>query len=113
MYLKSPYGDVPPSPDVNIHNFFFHRPDQAGWKDYTLLINAKTGKRRTFREFLNRMKLGMMALGAPVAEGGLGLGTREEGEMIGIMSHNSMVRHFCNCEPDLSQSIRPRTISHL
>jgi len=97
MYLKSLYPDIPPTPEMNVHNLFFQRPEQAQWKDYTLHINAKTGKRRTFGEFLNRMRLAMTALGAPVAGGGLGLGTQEDGEMIGIMSQNSMVHHSRSC----------------
>jgi hypothetical protein len=92
MYLKSPYPDVPPVPEINVHHLLFHRPDQAEWKDYTLFIDVKTGKRRTFREFVERVQHGMTALGAPVVQGGLGVGTREDGEMIGIMSQNSMVR---------------------
>lgn len=91
MYLKSPYPDVPPTPEINVHRLCFRRPDQDEWKDYTLQISARTGKRRTFHEFLDRLQLGMTALGAPVAEGGLGLGTQEDGEMVGIMSQNSMV----------------------
>jgi acyl-CoA synthetase (AMP-forming)/AMP-acid ligase II len=67
-------------------------PDQAEWKDYTLYIDVKTGKRHTFREFMERVQYGMTALGAPVVQGGLGFGTREDGEMIGIMSQNSVVR---------------------
>jgi len=92
MYLKSPYPDVPPPPEMNVHQLFLNRPDQAEWKDYTLFIDPKTEKRQTFRQFVGRMQLGMTALGAPVAEGGLGLGTWESGELIGIMSQNSMVR---------------------
>ena len=91
MHLKSPYPDVPPIPEVNAHNLFFHRPDQAEWKDFTLHVDAKTGKRRTFREFVRRVQLGMTVLGTPAAEGGLGFGTREDNEMIGIISHNCMV----------------------
>jgi hypothetical protein len=92
MYLKSLFPDVPPTPQMNVHHLFFNRPDQAEWKDFTLQIDGETGKRRTFRQFVDRLKLGMTALGAPVAEGGLGLGT-QNGEMVGIISPNSLVRH--------------------
>jgi hypothetical protein len=68
MYVKSPYPDVPPTPDMNVHHLVFHRPEQAEWKDYTLHIDAETGERRTFREFVNRVQLGMNALGAPVLD---------------------------------------------
>jgi hypothetical protein len=93
MYLKSPYPDVPPTPEMNVHHLFFSRPDQAEWKDYTLQIDGETGKQRTFREFVDRLQLGLAVLGAPEAEGGLGLDT-QNGEIVGIMSPNSMV---CRC----------------
>jgi hypothetical protein len=91
MYLKSPYPDVPTALERNVHYIMFHRPEQEEWNDFTLHINPKSGKRRTFRQFLDRMQLGMNVLGAPVAEGGLGLGTWKANEMVGIMSPNSMV----------------------
>src|ERR1700733_1871519 len=91
MYLKSPYGEVFPLPEMNIYHLLFNRPDQADWNDYTLHIDAKTGKQRSFHEFLDRVKLTMTALGTPVEEGGLGFRTQKDGEMIGIMSPNSMV----------------------
>jgi hypothetical protein len=91
MYVKSPYLDVPQMPERNVHHLFFHRPGQAEWKDYTLYIDVETGKRQTFRQFLDRVQLGMTALGASVGQGGLGLGTWKDGEMIGIIDQNSMV----------------------
>ena len=110
MYLKSPYPDVPPMPDMNVHQLCFSRPEQADWKDYTLHISAKTGRRRTYQEFLDRLQLGMTALGAPVAEGGLGL--IGNGEMVGIMSPNSLVFVFLITwiRSDLAC---PRTMSRL
>ncbi|KAF5377817.1 hypothetical protein D9615_006732 [Tricholomella constricta] len=88
MYLKSPYPDVPAYPAFNAHHIFFGRPDQAEWPDYTLQIDAKTGKKRTFRQFVDRVRVGATALGAPISEGGLGLSG--EKEIVGIMSENSM-----------------------
>jgi len=90
MYIKSPYPDVPPVPEVNVHNLLLHRPDQANWPNHTLHIDPITGRRRTFHEFLQRVNVGATALGAPISEGGLGL-RGEDGEMVGIMSENSMV----------------------
>ncbi|KAG5652306.1 hypothetical protein H0H81_005456 [Sphagnurus paluster] len=89
MYLKSPYPDPPPFPEFNAHNVFFGRPDQAAWPDYTLYIDAKSGKKITYRQFVERVRLGATALGAPIAEGGLGL-RGEDGEIVGIMGQNSM-----------------------
>jgi hypothetical protein len=83
-------------PEMNVHHLFFHRPEQAEWKDYTLQIDGETGKRRTFREFVDRLQLGMTALGAPASDGGLGLGTQKDGEMVGIVSPNSMVYICCS-----------------
>ncbi|KAG6883329.1 hypothetical protein C0993_006807 [Termitomyces sp. T159_Od127] len=86
--MRSMFPDVPAMPEMNAHDIFFNRPDQAQWPDHTLHIDAKTGKKRTFREFKERVRLGATALGAPVSAGGLGL-RAEDGEIIGIMSHNS------------------------
>ncbi|KAG6845061.1 hypothetical protein H0H87_001123 [Tephrocybe sp. NHM501043] len=93
MYLKSPFPDVPTSPEINAHHIFFNRPEQAEWPDYELHIDAKSGKKRTFRQFKERVQLGATALSAPNADGGLGI-RAEEGEIVGIMSHNSSVRHL-------------------
>ncbi|KAF8887153.1 hypothetical protein BD779DRAFT_1672909 [Infundibulicybe gibba] len=90
MHIKSPYPDVPPLPEMNAHHFFFNRPDQAEWPDYTIHIDPVTGFKRTYREFLERVYDGATALGAPVSAGGLGLRGGDGGEMIGIMSENAM-----------------------
>lgn len=92
MYLKSPYPDPPALPEVNSHYLFFKRPDQAQWPDYTLHIDATTGERRKYREFVKRVEDLATALGAPVSQGGLGL-SAEDGEIIGIVSENCMVRN--------------------
>ncbi|TFK34780.1 hypothetical protein BDQ12DRAFT_715112 [Crucibulum laeve] len=89
MYLKSPYPDPPPLPEVNAHYLFFKRPDQDQWPDYTLHIDPVTGYKRSYREFVARVQYGATALGAPVADGGLGL-RAEDGDIVGIMSENSM-----------------------
>lgn len=91
MFLKSPFPDVPSMPAlINTHQLLFHRPEQAKWQDYTFHIDPKTGMRTTYSEFVARLQLAMTALGAPEAEGGLGLGTEKDGEMIGIISSNSL-----------------------
>ncbi|RDB14659.1 putative 4-coumarate--CoA ligase 1 [Hypsizygus marmoreus] len=89
MYLKSPYPEVPKSPEVNAHHIFFGRPDQAQWPDYTLHIDAKTGEKRTYSEFVERVRRGATALGASSSDGGLGL-RGDDGEIVGIMGQNSM-----------------------
>jgi hypothetical protein len=91
MPIKSLYREPPPSRDINIHHLLFNRPDQKKWpKDFTLHIDAASGHKRTYREFLNRVYDGATALGVPIPDGGLGLRT-EDGEMVGILSENSMV----------------------
>ncbi|EEB92720.1 hypothetical protein MPER_08731 [Moniliophthora perniciosa FA553] len=92
MYLKSPYPDPPPVVDLNAHYAFFHRPEQAQWPDFTFQIDAATDKKHTYKEFVERVKAGATALGTPVADGGLGLSP--EGEMIGIMSENSVPKYL-------------------
>ncbi|KAF8625992.1 hypothetical protein AX17_006716 [Amanita inopinata Kibby_2008] len=89
MYIKSPYPDVPPLPEVNVHHLTFGRPDQAEWPNFTLHIDAKSGRTRGYRRFLERIGYAAIALGAPVDEGGLGL-SGENGDIIGIMSENCM-----------------------
>ena len=90
MLLKSPYPEPLATPGVNIHHLVFHRPEQVDWKDFTLYIDAKTGRKTSFRKFVNLVQLCATALGAPVGEGGLGL-QKEDGEIVGIISPNSVV----------------------
>ena len=97
MHIKSLYPEVPyPPPDTNAHIVLLRRPDQAEWPDFTLHIDARTGKTRTFREFVERIPYAATALG------GLGL-SPENGDIIGIMSFNCMVsRYRCFLrQPDL------------
>ncbi|PFH48611.1 hypothetical protein AMATHDRAFT_149489 [Amanita thiersii Skay4041] len=89
MHFKSMYPDIPPLPPGNIHNLCLRRPDQADWPDYTVQIEAKTGKSRTFREFIQRVDYAATALGGPFNKGCLGL-CAEKNDIIGIMSENSM-----------------------
>ena len=87
MYIKSLYPQIPPLPAQNAHQFMLNRPDQAAWPDYTLHIDPISGRRRSYREFRERVALGATALGAPVADGGLGM----SGEIVGVLSDNSLV----------------------
>jgi len=102
MYLKSPYPDLPPLPMVNAHHIFFKRPDQAEWPDYTLHIDAMTGKRVMYRDWLRDVEDLSTAFAGPTSEGCMGLQGWNEGEgaevvapgrkeIIGIMSENSSV----------------------
>ncbi|KAF8074103.1 hypothetical protein FPV67DRAFT_787638 [Lyophyllum atratum] len=89
MYLKSSYPEVPAYPECNVHHIFFNRPDQADWPDFTYLIDAKTGRKKSFRQFVQRVRVGATALGAPISDGGLGI-RGEDGEIVGIINQNSV-----------------------
>ncbi|KAG0708433.1 hypothetical protein DFH29DRAFT_870962 [Suillus ampliporus] len=87
MHYKSLFPDLPKVPESNVHHLLFNRPDQKKWPDYTLFVNVATGQRHSFREFVERVRDGATALGADVAQGGLGL-RPENGEIVGILSEN-------------------------
>lgn len=93
MYLKSLYPWPPPVPDSNVHNCMFGSESDAQPEDYLLHIDAPSGKKRTYYEFRERVRDAATALGASVSDGGLGV-SAEMGDIVGILSHNSMVRPF-------------------
>lgn len=96
MYLKSPYPDLPEVPDANVYYTHFKRPDQAEWPDFTAFIDATTGQRRRYSEYVKRVEDLATALGMSVSEGGLGL-RAGEAELVGIFSENCMVRWKITC----------------
>lgn len=102
MYLKSIYPEVPAYEEQNAHDFLFNRPDQKDWRNHTLYIDSVTGRKRSFREFHERVIDGATALGAPSIYNGLGLKV-EDGEMVGILGENSMVC-LINCALCLVQN---------
>lgn len=87
MVFKSPFPDVPPLPDQNIHNFIFDK-DRIPAEDYVVHIDALTGEKRTRDEFLDRVRLAATALCQPRPEGPGIDGGRD---IVGILSHNSLV----------------------
>ncbi|KAJ6494154.1 hypothetical protein DFH09DRAFT_1265636 [Mycena vulgaris] len=86
MHVKSAFPPLPPLPEVNIHHVLFGRPDQADWPDFTVQIEEKTGRKRTFKEMVKRIGLGATALGA---QAGLGLNSDGD-EMIGLLGDNAL-----------------------
>ncbi|KAJ7738346.1 hypothetical protein B0H16DRAFT_1570530 [Mycena metata] len=88
MHIKSSFPPLPPLPEVNVHHVMWGRPDQADWEDFTIQIEEKTGRKRTFRELEKRVGLGATALGAKVSDGGLGLSG--DSEIIGLLGDNSL-----------------------
>ncbi|KAF9222994.1 acetyl-CoA synthetase-like protein [Gyrodon lividus] len=89
MYYKSLFPPVPEIPAQNVHHIIFNRPDQKAWPDYTFQVDALTGTRRSFREFLERVRDGATALGSDVNDGGLSV-RPENDEIVGILSENSL-----------------------
>ncbi|KAJ7170952.1 hypothetical protein C8R46DRAFT_948034 [Mycena filopes] len=87
MHIKSSFPSLPPLPEVNVHHIMFGRPDQADWEDYTIQIEERTGRKRTFRELEKRIALGATALGAK--DGGLGLNGNGD-EIVGLLGNNSL-----------------------
>lgn len=81
---------MPPTPDVNIHELLFTSPLPVPISDYTLHIDALTGRKRTRNEFYEEVRDGATALGAPITDSGLGL-NGEHGDLIAIYSTNSLV----------------------
>ncbi|KAK1223934.1 hypothetical protein PQX77_013173 [Marasmius sp. AFHP31] len=104
MYFSSPYANPPtldPNKPLNAFNVMLNRPNQAEWKDFTLYVDGVTGEEVKWSEYRKRLEVVTTALGAPVPQGGLGLGVegisdvRDDGtvrtpvkEMVGIMSEN-------------------------
>ena len=91
MYVKSSFPDQAKVPDCNAYEALWNRQEQAGWPDDLILhIEGISGRKRTYQEFRTRAVLTATALGSPVSDGSLGF--REEGEMVALISHNSLVR---------------------
>ena len=79
---------LPPIPDLsfpNAHHLFLNRPDQAEWEEYTLHVDALTGKTRGWLEFKDRVKRGATVFGSP------SLFPHEQNEVVGILSENCIV----------------------
>ena len=91
MYIKSSFPDQAKVQDCNAYEALWNRYEQSGWSDDLILhIEGISGRKRTYQEFRNLSVLTATALGSPVSDGSLGF--REKGEMIVIISHNSLVR---------------------
>ena len=91
MYIKSSFPEQAKLSDCNAYEALWNRHEQAGWPgDLILHIEGISGRKRTYQEFRTRTVLAATALGSPIYDGSLGF--RETGEMIAIISHNSLVR---------------------
>lgn len=90
MIHTSLYPPLPKYPEANVYELFFNNPDQNALPDYTLYVDAETGRNFRRSEFKQRVHDTMTAFGAPVSNGGLGL-SKENGDIIGIYSSNCIV----------------------
>ncbi|KAH9975616.1 hypothetical protein BJV74DRAFT_888780 [Russula compacta] len=88
-YHRSLYGLTPVGPTVNYYDFLVGRPDLQSWPDYTLFVDAMTGKRRRFRETLARIEECATALSSEGRDGGLEIEPGSK-EVVGILSENCM-----------------------
>ncbi|KIK66686.1 hypothetical protein GYMLUDRAFT_157107 [Collybiopsis luxurians FD-317 M1] len=86
MIYESYYPDPPPIPDQNAVLHYLHREDQKEWKDYTLYVEAYTGRSISFFEYRARVEDAITALGGAVSHGGLGLNGSTD--IVGIVSEN-------------------------
>ncbi|KAH7885512.1 hypothetical protein F5I97DRAFT_1810218 [Phlebopus sp. FC_14] len=89
MYHKSLFPPPPNFSEQNVHHLLLNRPEQESWPDYTFQVNALTDEKRSFREFIERVRDGATALGSDTGHGGLGI-SPEKGEIVGILSENCM-----------------------
>ena len=91
MYIKSSFPDQDKVPDCNAYEALWNRHQEGGWPDDIIIhIDGSSGTKRTYREFRTRVILGATVLGTPGPDG---LGFKYgNGEMIGIISYNSLVR---------------------
>jgi hypothetical protein len=88
VHVKSLYPSIPEFPLTNLYDFCLKRRP-ANEPDYIFHIDSATGAQRSWHEFRARAAHAMTALGAPERDGGLGI-SREEGEIVGIVSPNAL-----------------------
>src|SRR5579863_3050112 len=91
-HIKSPFSSLPSStPTVNYYDWLLGRPELKTWPDFALHIDGVTGEQRHVRAVLQRFEQAATALATPPSDGGLGL-VAEQGEIVGILSENCLVR---------------------
>ena len=91
MYIESSFPDQPKVSDCNAYEALWNRHEQSGCPDDLILhIDGTSGRKRTYQEFRTRAVLAATALGSPVSD--VSPRFRETGEMIAIISFNSLVR---------------------
>ena len=94
-YVKSLYPDPPELPPLNFHTLVFERLANVP-HDFDIHIDGVTGEKRTYGQFVERVRDCATALAAPTEKGGLGIGSDVKTKpFIGILSPNSLVRRCC------------------
>lgn len=68
----------------------FNLPVHDPVPDYTLYIDAASGRKLSFYDFRDFVRDGATALGAPQALGGLQINA-QTGDVVGILGHNCIV----------------------
>ena len=69
MHLRSLYPPIPPIPDKNVEEILWNFPGQEAYpEDFTLHVDAITGRKRSRKEFYERFRDASTALGAPVSQ---------------------------------------------
>ncbi|KAH9065257.1 acetyl-CoA synthetase-like protein [Lactarius vividus] len=88
-YIKSLRSPIPAGPAINYYDFLFRRPELRSWPDYTLFVDATTGRRRRFRETLAHIEDCATALTLAADEGGLDMEPGSN-EVVGVLSENCL-----------------------
>ena len=89
-YTKSMRSPIPAGPTINYYDYLVRRPELRSWPDYTLFVDATTGRRRRFRETLTHIEDCATALTLAAEEGGLDIEPGSKG-VVGILSENCLV----------------------
>ena len=89
MPYTSLYPTPPPVSDQN-HHYALSGFETSGPADYVLHIDGLTGRKRTRKEFDERVLHTLTVITAPTSQGGLGL-NGNAGDVVGILSFNCMV----------------------
>lgn len=91
-HITSLFRSLPLStPTVNYYDWLLGRPDLKNWPDFAFHIDGVTGERRSVHAVLERFEHAASALAASPSDGGLGL-VPGQGEIVGILSENCLVR---------------------
>ena len=84
------YPELPVVPPQNYHNLLFDPKIGEERTDHTLVVDAVTGRKRSYLEVSEYIVDAATALGSSICEKGLAL-NGNDGEVVGILSENCMV----------------------